>query len=214
MERRFLSLLDSPVRLEQRVGTDPPYITGYAAPFFRAGDPGTEYQLYDDLVERIMPSAFDRALKEDDIRALFNHNLDFVLGRMLAGTLELISDNFGLRYRIAPPDTQIARDVIKSIERGDVSGSSFSFLIHPNGANYFKDGTGRYVRELHSVQLFDVGPVTFPAYKASTSSIRAAADPADARKDLEAWQARQLDATLAGYRARAIATGAAVGSRQ
>jgi HK97 family phage prohead protease len=185
MQRRFLSLPGKPVRIEQR-GTDPPVIVGYAAPFWRQGDPGTEYRLYDDLVERIMPGCFDRACREDDVRALFNHNVDFVHGRLGAGTLALSVDSVGLRYEIKTPETHAARDVLESIRRGDVTGSSFSFIPHENGMKHSKEGA-RYVRELHSVQVFDVGPVTFPAYTGSSTGVRALEDPAEARRDLENW---------------------------
>ena len=73
--------------------TDPPVVVGYAALFYNAIDPGTEYLLYEDIVERIMPGCFDRACREDDVRALFNHNIDFVLGRSSSRTLTLSVDN-------------------------------------------------------------------------------------------------------------------------
>jgi uncharacterized protein len=129
------------------------------------------------MVERIMPTTFDRALREDDVRALFNHDPNFILGRLSAGTLKLSVDPVGLRYQIQAPDTQAARNVLTSIKRGDVTGSSFSFIPHPDGGQRtYKDGN-RYIRELHSVQLFDVGPVTFPAYQGSTTGVRALGDP-------------------------------------
>lgn len=176
MERRFLSLADNPCRVDKRVGTDPPgsVITGYAAPFWKAENPGTEYQLDGDLSERIMPGCFDRAIRECDIRALFNHNPDNILGRNIAGTLELSVDQVGLRYRISMPDTSFAQDVVTSVVRGDVTGSSFSFLPYaePDAVVMVHMADGRWVRELRSVQLFDIGPVTFPAYKATTSGAR------------------------------------------
>jgi HK97 family phage prohead protease len=143
------------------------------------------------------------------VRALFNHDPNFILGRMLPGTLSLWTDPLGLRYSIKVPDTQAARDVLASIARGDVTGSSFSFLIHADGANYRKEGK-QYIRELTSVQLFDIGPVTFPAYKSSTTGARMVEDPAQVRKELEAWEAAELEKQLTGYRATAIAAGHAL----
>src|SRR5215475_2335681 len=100
MERRFLASLSHPVKLEKRVGTDFPYCTGFAAVFYKDGDPDTEYQLYPDLVERIAPGAFDRAVREDDVRGLMNHDPNLLLGRTAAGTLKLSADATGLRYEI------------------------------------------------------------------------------------------------------------------
>jgi HK97 family phage prohead protease len=143
-------------------------------------------------VERIMPGCFDRALKEDDCRALFNHNVDFILGRQSAGTLMLSLDKVGLRYEIQVPNTTAGKDVLESVRRGDVSGSSFSFLPHDGGMNHFRDGS-RYVRELHSIRLFDVGPVCMPAYSGTTAGVRAIGDTAEARREFEAWRRAQRD---------------------
>jgi len=103
-------------------------ICGYAAVFYNSADPGTQYELWPGNVERIMPTAFDRAIREkDDCRALVNHNPDLLLGRTSAGTLKLFADTVGLGYEIIPPNTQAAKDCIASIERGDMTGSSFGF---------------------------------------------------------------------------------------
>jgi HK97 family phage prohead protease len=169
-------------------------ITGYAAVFYNPNDPGTEYQLLDEVVERIMPGAFNRAIREDDVRGLFNHDDNLVLGRVKAGTMRLSVDSRGLKYEIDPPDTTAALDVMKSIRRGDVTGSSFRF--RPNVNTYRKEG-GKYVIEREEVSLFDVGPVTFPAYTATAAGVR---------KELEQWiKSRRGFAAAAAARARAVA---------
>lgn len=180
MDRRFLSLKTAPVRIHNRAEGDSeqPVIDGYAAVYYREDDPGTEYWLWDDYVERIMPGAFDNAIANDDVRALFNHNPDQLLGRSTAATLRLRSDDTGLGYEIDPPDTQIGRDVLTSIRRGDLSGSSFAFV--PTKRTFreedreIADGhtINVYIREIEEVQLFDVGPVTYPAYDSSTTGVR------------------------------------------
>ena len=95
MERRFTQSVTAAVekRADGRRA-----IVGHAAVYYRADDPGTEYQLFPDLKERIMPGAFDRAAREDDVRALFNHQPDNLLGRTTAKTLALTIDEKGLRY--------------------------------------------------------------------------------------------------------------------
>lgn len=163
-------------------------IVGYAAVYYRADDPGTEYTLWGDNVERIMPGAFDRAISEDDTVGLFNHDSNMVLGRRTAGTMRLTVDDRGLRYEIDPPDTQTGRDVVASLERGDVNGSSFGFKI--DHEEWVSEGDGvSNVRLIRGVKLFDVGPVTFPAYTSTAAGMRADTETLDeARASLEAWQ--------------------------
>jgi len=147
-----------------------PTIHGYAAIFYRAGDRSTQYQLWPGAVERIMPTAFNEALKRgDDVRALFNHDPNLVLGRTKAETLGLAVDQIGLRYEITPIDTSVYRDLVRRLQRGDVDGSSFSFAVE---AEEWRVEGDLEIRELHGVKLFDVGPVTFPAYQATSSGVR------------------------------------------
>lgn len=168
MERRFLANPSSGLKVRKR-DDGRPVVEGYAAVFYRDGEDGTEYKMWDDFVERIMPEAFDRAAKEDDVRGLFNHDPDNLIGRTTAGTMTLAVDTKGLRYEITMPETRIAADVVGMIERGDLTGSSFSFI--PTDQTWREVGS-TLIREVRGVQLFDVGPVTFPAYSATTTGVR------------------------------------------
>jgi HK97 family phage prohead protease len=176
-ERR-LSKLQRP-QLMKRADGEMPMIVGYAAVFYDSADPdGTEYKMWDDLTERIMPDAFGRAIKEDDVRALFNHEDNLLLGRTTSKTLRLSVDKRGLKYEIDPPNTQAARDLIESLSRGDVDGSSFSFV--PNVTSYRTEGKV-YIVERHDLRLYDVGPVTFPAYTGTESGTRSTVPEAEAK---------------------------------
>ncbi len=158
-----------PVSLETR-GDGKRMLSGYGSVFYRAGVPGTEYRMFTDLWERIGLNAFDRALREkDDVRGLFNHDPNMILGRTAAGTMQLSVDETGLRYSIELPDTQVGRDLAAAVARGDVSGSSFSFV--PESVDWTKDGEID-VRTINAVRLYDTGPVTFPAYEATTAGVR------------------------------------------
>lgn len=123
--------------------------------------------------EMIMPGAFANAIAEDDVRALFNHDPNMILGRNLAGTLRLVEDELGLRYEIDPPDTQYARDLMVSIGRGDVDQSSFAFMAIEESWRSPDENQPLPVRILHHVRLFDVAPVTYPAYEATSVAVRA-----------------------------------------
>lgn len=171
-------------KIEVREDGDKKGISGYAAVFYRKDDPGTEFQLFRGLTERIMPGAFDRALKEkQNVAGLFNHDDSKLLGRVASGTLRLSVDNVGLRYDIDVADTSDGRDLLELISRGDVTGSSFSFRVK---SETFRDseGDGDEIREVNDVDLFDVGPVVFPAYEATTAGLRSVNGVDDARKAL------------------------------
>jgi HK97 family phage prohead protease len=193
--------------VELREDGDGRKISGYGAVFYNADDEGTQFQLWEDAYERILPGAFDRAIAEDDVRSLFNHDVNIVLGRNTSGTLALSVDEVGLRYEITAPDTQLVRDqVVAPIERGDVSGSSFMFV--PIRANWTdedsEDGRSVEIREVREVELWEVGPVVFPAYDASTSSLRQT-DIAEARSERDEWRTamrREREAVL--VRARVV----------
>lgn len=129
--------------------------------------------------EMIAPGAFADAIGKDDVRALFNHDPNFVLGRTRSQTLRLSEDERGLAIAIDLPDTQTIRDlVVAPIERGDVSQMSFAFAVRPNGQDWAKDDEGRVVRTLKRVRLFDVSPVTYPAYPQTDVAVR----------ELRTWQ--------------------------
>ena len=169
----------------------PSRIEGYGAVFHRADDAGTQYELFDGAVERIGRGAFDRAIDEGhDVRGLFNHDSNQILGRTQAGTMRLSVDDVGLKYSIDLPDTQLARDVIESIERGDISGSSFAFVPTKVEWSEGRDN-GPDVRTIQDLQLFDAGPVTFPAYEAATTGIRAEGEIEEIKASREAWRAKR-----------------------
>ena len=165
IERRLLDLAE--LRVD---GTaDSRTIRGYAAVFDSMSLPLGGFR------EVIRKGAFKKTLREADVRALWNHDPNFVLGRKSARTLQMQEDEKGLMSRIFPPDTTWARDLMESITRGDVTQMSFGFRAvkdHwlPPGAD------GQPVRELLEVQLFDVSPVTFPAYPQTEVHVRAVMD--------------------------------------
>lgn len=216
MNERRNTLIPDGLAVQRAKESDPARIVGYGAVFYRAGDAGTEYWLWDDIVERIMPGAFDRAIREDDVRSFFNHDANIVLGRNKAGTLDLSIDAVGLRYDIKTPDTQLVRDqVLGPISRGDVSGSSFMFCATKTAwIEEKREGGGTlYIREVQECQLYEVGPVVFPAYEGATSGTRClrAFEPVTARSQFEQWRnARErqrvaVEADLAAFRDREIA---------
>lgn len=146
-------------------GQEQPVIRGYAAVYNSESD-----LLYGFFREVIRPGAFDNSLK-NDIRALWNHNASYVLGRSTSGTLDIRSDAKGLYFEVIPPNTQWANDLCESIRRGDINQMSFGFETVKDDWQSLEDGTE--MRELLEVNLHEVSVVTFPAYQATSAGMRA-----------------------------------------
>lgn len=166
--------------------------------------------------EVVRPGAFDRALREkQDVRCLFNHDPNFILGRTKSGTTTLSSDKTGLFTRTVAADSQTVRDlVLTPIEREDVDGMSFAFCTRASGDTVQtkgKDGvitiedggqriTLRYEgdklieeREVLDADLFDVSPVVYPAYTGTDVSLRSIVGAEDRAKEMDRPHKRGAD---------------------
>jgi HK97 family phage prohead protease len=150
-----------------------PGIEGYAAVFNVTSEDLGGFGF--SFREIIMPGAFKDCLgKDPDVRCLFNHDSNLVLGRTKAETLSLKEDEKGLFFGCDLPGTQTARDLLTSIKRGDVDQCSFGFYVRKQKFGREEDDNGKVtvIRELHAVDLFDVSPVTFPAYPQTSVDTR------------------------------------------
>jgi len=158
-DREIRTFVSKEIRVVRQEG-ESPKIVGHAAVFNSPTEIGSKTWGWE---ESIAPGAFTDSIEVDDVRALFNHDPNFVLGRNVAGTLTLSEDRKGLKYVIDPPDTTVARDLMESIDRGDITGSSFGFEVLEQKWSITSDDTWDQ-RQLTKVKLWDVSPVTFPAY--------------------------------------------------
>ena len=187
------------IKMEMRVDKpetgEPPRIVGYAAIF---------ESLSQDLggfVEKIRRGAFAKSLDSGaDVRALFNHDSNLILGRTTAGTLKVREDVQGLAIEIIPPDTSYARDLLVSLERGDVSQMSFAFRTKVEEWDTTKEPV---LRTLVEVELFDVSPVTYPAYTQTSVSVRSQLESLERERVLEYLSRGQSDEREAVDRLRA-----------
>ena len=161
-------------------------IGGYAAVFEKYSQPIGRF------IEKIAKGAFASSLAQDDIRALWSHNSDIVLGRTRNQTLRLFEDDFGLGFELMLPATQAGRDAYTSIKRGDVSGVSFGFSVLSDSWKKGEEGKP-HERTLNTIKLFEISPTAFPAYEQTSVAVRAADD---AVLEVEKQWARELEAAL------------------
>jgi HK97 family phage prohead protease len=184
MERRFQKI---DREIETRSGRT---IYGYGVVFNRESvDLG-------GFIETIDQRAFDHLLSDPNIMILANHRSEFLLGRTGAGTAKIGVDDFGLWYEVTIPESR--QDIYESVERRDMVGSSFGFF--PGKTEWTKPSKAGDPYRAHITKvdrLFDVGPVTFPAYPDTTTQARSV----DAmRKDFEEMTARLHEGQLEVYR--------------
>ncbi len=125
---------------------------------------------YEEVITR---GAAEESLKKDDVRAVWNHNYDIVLGRSSAGTLSLEEKEDGVHVGIDFPDSQEGRDKYESVSRGDVNQMSFGFDILKEDVSDDRSGEKRIIRSrVDKIKLWEVSPVTFPAYENTSINAR------------------------------------------
>lgn len=165
MEKRNFTI----ERLKTRTledGSEIPVVEGYASVFNVQTDIGGWY------IEEIAPEAFDKSLSEKkDVRALFNHNWDKVLGRISANTLRLSADTKGLKFEVDLPNTTYANDLKESMARGDVKECSFGFIITAEEWKW-AEGEGKDLVRITEVDLYEISIVTLPQYEETTATLR------------------------------------------
>lgn len=142
--------------------------------------------------EIILPGAFKNALN-DDVRALYNHDSNYLLARTTSGTLELKEDDKGLYYRFEMPNTSYGNDLLELYRRGDLTQSSFGFTVDKDS---WRMEEGQHIRYIESVSsLFDVSAVVYPAYVQASSGLRSA----EPQSEGEAEEARETPKEEVNY---------------
>lgn len=202
MKQEILTLRASEVRLS--AGADGTRrLSGYAAVF---NSPSEDFGGWS---ERIDPSAFQRTLAEGaDVRQLVEHDPARIVGRTKNKTLRLSTDEVGLKFECDLPDTSIARDLIISVERGDLDACSFGFITQSDKYDTDKS-TGHVTRTLLDVDLLDTSVVCFPAYPATSVGVRSLPHtmPAEMRSRFEARASNPDACTCICAQCRASACG-------
>lgn len=183
MEQRYLQMHDLQSRADDN-GEDI-YLEGYFSVF------NENYTVWPGATESIAPGAFSNSMN-GDVRALYNHNHDLILGRTSNGTLELKQDDVGLwgRIKINRKDTD-AMNAYERIMRGDITGCSFGFDIKSQEETISDDGSIHWtLTEIDP--LFEVSPCVFPAYEATSISSRGKDVEQIKKRMAEAWKSKML----------------------
>lgn len=177
-EQRYVTVDDLEVRAAE--GNDPLRIIGHPVVYNRWSEDLGGFR------EKVEPGAATKTLQEADIRVLFNHDANYVMGRNRADTATFTEDGKGVRMEAFPPDTQTIRDlVIVPMERKDITQMSFAFrIVNPEpfdpepGVRYGdhweppKKQGGLWERTVYEFQMFDASIVTFPAYTQTDAAVR------------------------------------------
>lgn len=184
MENRYYQMHDIKTRSEDESGER--IVEGYFAVFDEI------YNVWPGVTESIRAGAFDESISQD-VRALYNHNTDQILGRVSAGTLTLKQDSHGLwgQIKINSKDTE-AVNVYERIARGDITGCSFGFEIESEERDIHEDGSVHYtITKVNP--LFEVSPCVFPAYEATNISSRGRDLDEIKKRSLQAWKDQMVE---------------------
>jgi HK97 family phage prohead protease len=177
-----------PAEIASIAGETGKSIEGYAAIWGALSSVSFRHPKKGEFFERIAPGAFAESLRSGvDVRCCSDHNVEHILGRRSAGTLEVVEDSTGLRFRCTPPDTSYARDIFVSIERRDIQGCSFGMR---NVRDQWSRENGKLIRTIVSADLVDVSPTADPAYTGTDVVLRSL----DSLEDFER-QEREQDAS-------------------
>lgn len=182
MEKRYLKMHDIETRSDDDGSL---YIEGYFAVY------GDIYEVWSGATESIAEGAFDESI-HGDVRSLYNHNMDIVLGRTSAGTLELKTDSHGLwgKVKLNRNDSD-AMNAYERIKRGDVTGCSIGFDIAEEETEYRDDGTIHWT--LKKIDpLYEVSPCVFPAYEATSIAARGKEVNQIKKRRKKAWETEML----------------------
>lgn len=139
-------------------------VEGYAVTF------NSETNLYENVYEQISSNAFN-GVDFSDVRAFYDHQSSNLLGRTKTGTLQLNTDDSGLKFRLQLPNTQLGRDVYELVKRGDLSQCSFGFIVQSDTWSY-NANTDTYHRTIDQIgKLVEVSLVSIPAYDDTTVAV-------------------------------------------
>jgi HK97 family phage prohead protease len=207
VEMRFAEIDGIKIRAEGEGNDKQEYVDGLGVVYDK------EVELWDGYFEKIRAGAFDKCLSRwgAEVKSFFNHNPDFVLATTRSNPRLVLEDTpEGLIFHAPIPDTSYGRDLTENLKRRNVRGASFAFTPDRDGVIWREDEKGNLHREIVSATIFEVGPVTNPAYPQTKAKVRSIDElEAEAREYLKPAQldmfadAPTADVSIAAPEARA-----------
>lgn len=153
-------------------------LVGYAAVW---DSPTTIHEDGRTFSEIIRSGAFSKAIaSRGDVIATYNHNPDQLLARTRNSTLRLYEDSHGLKFELDLPDTNLGRDLKALTASGTLNGASFTFVVRSGGERWSGN-----TRELTDLFLFELGPVSNPAYEATSLGLRNKQEQAESEQRIK-----------------------------
>ncbi|WP_051775765.1 HK97 family phage prohead protease [Paenibacillus tyrfis] len=181
-EQREILLPESKLEIRKAEG-EPAKIIGYAVRWDQLSRP-----IWGMFQEKFARGAFTKTLQNPDVYASWQHDSSEILGRT-PNTLQLFEDEVGLRYEITPPNW--AAKHVETIDRGDVRGSSFIFRAVVE--EWDESDPEMPIRSVKEADLFEVSPVTTPAYPQSSVGVRSAQETFQGRpQSMQAAEAERV----------------------
>lgn len=140
--------------------------------------------------ERFAPGSLTDSLSDEGIYATFNHDADNLLGRVSNDTLRMRDSEKALMAEIDPNlDTDIGLQVLAFVKRQDVRGMSFAFSVDTYEMDRAKKKGDMDRVTITKARLYELGPVTNPAYTQTSAQLRSKID--EHRDQLLAWAERR-----------------------
>jgi HK97 family phage prohead protease len=168
MENRTLEAEEIEIRSEGVEGEEQRYVQGVGIVYDK------EVEIWPGFREKIRAGAFEKTLSAGvEIKSFFNHDASQVLATTKSTPpLELEETPTGLRFKAPIPPTTYGNDLRVNLERKNVRGASFSFSVDEKGEILTRDEKGVLHREIVKATIYEIGPVTNPAYRQTAVGLR------------------------------------------
>jgi len=157
-----------------------------------------EVEIYPGYYEKINANAFKRCLdKNTEIKSFINHNCEQILSTTKSNpSLQIESREKGLWFKSPIPPTQYGKDLAENLRRGNIKGASFMFSVPDGGDMITRDKKGKVHREIVDCDIYEIGPVTSPAYNSTRVNLRSIESVVEELNELAEEEKESISETI------------------